>query len=231
MSEYYTLLTALPHLPKLDGAVALPISRLSLESRLNMLDEADSYRLGIIEQLYFSDYKSLTGLADREVVHAWQTALSQLDSDVMKARISYQLEIRTLLAALRYREEGAQNPDHFVGFGRWHSFIKNHWFEPFFGLDEYQPQLQKLVRFLKDDKPGQAEKVLGQMLWQDLLFSEKQQGFSFDAVACYVLRWGLMSQLLSADPGVALSKFSDLTQSLLKGTSLIEDLDQESLNR
>lgn len=231
MSEYYTLLTALPHLPKLDGAVTLPISRLSLESRLSMLEEADSYQLEIIEQLYFSDYKLLAGLADKEVVQAWQTALSQLDSDVMRTRISYQLEIRTLLAALRYREAGTQNPDHFVGFGRWHSFIKNHWFEPFFGLDEYQPQLQKLVRFLKDNKPGQAEKMLDQMLWQDLLFSEKQQGFSFDAVACYVLRWGLMSRLLSADPLAALSKFSDLTQSLLMETSLIEDLDQESLNR
>lgn len=225
------MLTALPHLPKLDGVQRLPISRLALERRLSMLSEADSQQLGIIEQLYFPDHNLSSDLADREVVQNWQRALSQLESNVMGERVSYQLEIRTLLAALRYREAGGQSPDQFVGFGRWHSFIKSHWFEPFFGLDEYQPQLQKLVRFLKENKPGHAEKVLNQMLWQDLIFSEKQQGFTFSAVACYVLRWGLMSRVLNTNPAMALLKFDDLTRSLLMDTSFFEDLNQESLHR
>ncbi|BBB28425.1 hypothetical protein [Neptunomonas japonica] len=231
MSQYYTLLTSLPHLPVLEKSRQLPISRLALESRLSMLCETDCAQLDAIEALYFPNPSVLSGLADREVVQAWKSALLLLESDVLKERIAYQLEIRSLLAALRYREAGGKNPDQFIGFGRWHSFIKNHWFEPFFGMDEFQPQIQKIARYLKENRPGHADKLLDQMLWQDLFYCEKQQGFSFSAVACYVLRWGIVSRYLSADADAALIKFDDVTRHLLMKTTFIDDLNQESANR
>lgn len=231
MSQYYTLLTALPHLPTLEKSRQLPISRLALERRLTMLKETDRAQLDAIEQLYFPNHSVLAGLADREVVLAWKSALSLIESDVIKERIGYQLEIRSILAALRYRDAGGESPDQFIGFGRWHSFIKNHWFEPFFGMDDFHPQVQKLSRYLKENRPGQADKMLDQMLWQDLFYCEKQQDFSFCAVACYVLRWGVVSRYLSADSDAALTKFDNLTRSLLMKTTFIDDLSQEPVNR
>jgi hypothetical protein len=196
-----------------------------------MLQETDRAQLDLIEQLYFPDHSVLSDLADREVLQGWNTALSALESDVIKERVGYQLEIRSLLAALRYRDSGGENPDQFIGFGRWHSFIKNHWFEPFFGMDDFQPQVQKIAAYLKANKPGKADKLLDQMLWQDLFYCEKQQDFSFSAVACYVLRWGLVSRYLHADSEAALVKFDDLTHSVLMKTTLIDDLNQESVSR
>ncbi len=231
MSEYFTLLTSLPHLPPIKEQQILPISRLALERRLTMLSESDAAQMALLESVYFLDYAKLTGLADKEMVTHWQQTLDKVESDPLKQRVEHQLELKTLLAALRYREQGEHHPEQFVGVGRWRTFIKDHWYEPFFGLDNLYPDLQKVAELTKQGRLHKASQLLNQMLWNDLFFCEKQQGFSFEAVACYVLRWGLASRISLADGGQALETFEQQISKLLNESSFANDFTLEPLKQ
>ncbi|QEQ95630.1 hypothetical protein [Neptunomonas concharum] len=227
MSEYYTLLTSLPHLPKLDSGKVLPITRLALDRRLSMLSEQDSQQLQCLESLYFPEEDTLSQLSDRDVVRYWTKALGNLQSDVLKQRVYYQLEMRSVIAAIRYREADMNHPEHFSGIGRWNGFIRRHWYEPMFSMDEFHPQMAFTVRLLKKGFPGQAESAFLAHLWQDLFYCEKQQDFNFEAVACYVLRWGVLAKALKADAQKTRQIFDTMTNALIGSTSLHDDLEKE----
>lgn len=229
MSEYFTLLTSLPHLPRLGESTLLPISRLALERRLTMLSEPDAAQMALVESIYFSDYAQLALMADKQIVTHWHQQLEKVESETLKARLVYQLELRTLLAALRYRDQGDHHPEQFSGMGRWGAFIKQHWYEPFFTLDSLYPQLQTVAGLSKQGKIQKASQLLDQMLWQDLFMSEKQQGFCFDAIACYVLRWGLIDRATREESTQALSTFEQQIDTLLSTTSFANDDTQEPM--
>ncbi|WP_415906235.1 DUF2764 family protein [Neptuniibacter sp. QD72_48] len=226
MSDYYTLITALPWLPDLEQCQQMPLSRIALDQRLTMLSDVDRQQLALIECLYYPDEKRLRGLTDKEVVYQWADQLDQVNSDVLRQRILFHFELRTLLAALRSRAAGMENSALFYGVGRWLPRIRRHWFEPGFGLEDVCPQLQPLQRALAKEDAMLVEQTLNQWLWQDLALCEKQNGFSFEALACFVLRWSLAERHLNYDAETAFTEFNRANLQLLKITGLEQQLAQ-----
>ena len=220
MSDYYTLITALPWLPELEQCRQLPLSRIALDQRLSMLSDVDKGQLQLVEMLYHPRASELEHLTDPEVVKRWKMTLQQVTSEEVRARIDYHLELRTLLAALRSRRSGLENASQFHGMGRWVPRIRKHWFEPLFGLEDVCPQLKQLERVLKKNEPMLLEKKLNQLLWQDLQLVERQDYFSFVAVACFVLRWGIAERHLQYCANEALGQFDQATATLLANCQL-----------
>lgn len=226
MSGYYTLITALPWLPDLEQCKQMPLSRIALDQRLTMLSDGDRQQLALIEQLYYPDEQQLRAMTDKEVVQQWADQLSHVQSEVLRQRILFHLELRTLLAALRNRSAGMENSALFFGMGRWLPRIRKHWFEPGFGLEEVCPQLQPLQRVLAKQDAMLVEQTLNQWLWRDLALSEKQHGFSFEALTCFVLRWGIAERHLNYDSDTALKEFNRANLQLLEITGLEQQLAQ-----
>ena len=220
MSDYYTLITALPWLPDLQQCKQLPLSRIALDQRLTMLNEADRKQLELVEGLFHPNDRVLQGLTDKDVVSRWQAQLNDLLSDVLRERILFHMELRTLLAALRSREAGMENPALFFGIGRWLPRIRKHWFEPGFGLDEVCPQLHQLQRIVAKNDPMLLENKMNQWLWHDLVLCERQNHFSFEALACFVLRWGIAERHLQQNANLALEEFNRASELLLSSTGL-----------
>ncbi|WP_415904554.1 DUF2764 family protein [Neptuniibacter sp. QD48_55] len=226
MSDYYTLITALPWLPDLEQCKQMPLSRIALDQRLTMLTDADRQQLALIEHLYYPDEKVLRGSTDREVVQQWTDQLNQVNSEALRQRILFHLELRTLMAALRSRSAGMENSALFYGVGRWLPRIRKHWFEPGFGLEEVCPELQPLQRVLAKEDALLVEQTLNQWLWQDLAFCEKQHRFNFEALACFVLRWVIAERHLNYEAEAALTEFKRANLQLLEITGLEQQLAQ-----
>lgn len=224
--DYYTLVTALPWLPDLDQCRQLPLSRIALEQRLSMLLEPDLQQLQLIESLYHPVAEQFEQLTDPELVARWRAQLQQVRSEPLQQRLLFQLELRTLLAAMRCRDAGLENPAQFHGIGRWLPRIRQHWFEPGFGLEEFYPQLQPLQRLRAKQNPQLLEQALNRLLWDDLTLCERQNHFSFEAVVCFVLRWGIAERHLQQQGDLALQRFNDNLSVLLTETGFARQLQQ-----
>lgn len=224
MSDYYTLITALPWLEELETCKQLPLSRIALQQRLSMLSDPDREQLELIERLYHPRSEELEHLTDKDVVQRWQAMLTEVEDRVVAQRIAFHWELRTLLAALRSRESGMEEASYFYGLGRWMPRIRKHWFEPLFGLEEVFPALLTLDRVQKKKNPHLLERQLNRILWQDLRLAEHQSYFSFTAVACFVLRWGLAERHIQYNGERAVQQFDQATAALLSSCQLAERL-------
>lgn len=226
MSDYYTLLTALPWLADIEQCKQLPISRIALDKRLTMLADEDRDQLVMIESLYHPNWSHFDGQVDKDLVGVWQREMSKIQSPVLLELIHFHMELRTLVGALRTRAGGVENPELFYGVGRWVVRIRKHWFEPGFGLEGVCPQLNALQRLMAKDNPVLLEQYINQQLWNSLCQAERQYHFSFEAVACYVLRWAIAERNQQHDGEVALQQFTASTKRLLEQSSLQQQLSQ-----
>lgn len=224
--SYYTLITALPWLPDFEECHQMPLSRIALDQRLTMLVDQDLQQLQLIESLYHLNADELAAITDKTLVSGWRERLENITSDTLKQRVLFQLELRTLLAAMRMRNAGLENPNLFHGLGRWLPRIRKHWFEPGFGLDDVYPALQKLQRVKAKENPLLMTKTINRMLWDDLVLCERQNHFSFEAVVCFVLRWGIAERAIQQDGAAALAIFNSSTEHLLADAGLAQQLGQ-----
>ncbi|MDF2181272.1 hypothetical protein [Neptuniibacter sp. CAU 1671] len=216
MAQYLTLMTALPSLPSLEKATQLPLSRIALERRLSMLSPDDSQQLALIEQLYFPPLNRGWDQSDQAWVRQWQEAMDAVQSPVLLERLRYHFELRTLLAALRLRSASQGRISSFAGLGRWRGQIQRHWFEPRFGLDTLWPDAVRLCQAFEQQQSGLLEQMLNQLLWRDLWRCEQQHHFMFEAVVCFVLRWGLVERQIKNRAAPALTRFQAQTEQLMR---------------
>jgi len=218
VTQYLTLMTALPGLPALDKCTQLPLSRIALERRLSMLSPEDAAQLALIEQLYFPASGKGWEQTDAAWVRQWQKMLSSVESIALQERLNYQFELRTLLCALRLRADSEGRVSTFSGLGRWRGQIQRHWFEPRFGLESRWPDSIQLCHAFEQQQPGELEQQINQLLWRDLWRCEQQHHFMFEAVACFVLRWGLVERRLKSQATPALERFKTHTDQLIRCT-------------
>lgn len=213
--QYYTLVAALPELPPLAQCRQLPISRIALERRLSMLEDADREQLAVAQALYVGAQQAVVTEPDMNTVRHWQQQLAAVHCPRVQQRIALRLEWQTLLAALRYRVLGQLEPQQFYGVGRWTQHIRRHWHEPLFGLEQALPLLPTLAAPLLKGDAAEVEQRLAQWCWRDLMFHERSSGFGFAAVACFVLRFALAERHIAADGARALQRFHALGDALL----------------
>ncbi|KAA0876490.1 hypothetical protein [Nitrincola tapanii] len=227
MSAYYTLVTSLPWLPeKMQRCRDLPISRIALDRRLSLLADEDKQRLQWAEALYHRFASRISLQPDQDWVKEWQTLCLKIDSAPLHECILLRLEMQTLLAALRYRQRDRTQAEHFRGIGRWTQRIQQHWQEPLFGLEGAIPYLEEMGKLFQQGLSGDLQTFMDDYLWQDLLRVERSEHFTFETVACFVLRFGLAEQRLQSDADAALTYFATLSDDLMQHSGIERQLEQ-----
>ena len=227
---YIMLMTSLPHHVNILQCRQTPLSRLKLESRLQVLEEHDAEQLGLVAgTVHWLALQSLE--SDAKVVALARRNLEKIEHPLLRDLVRERLELRTAVAALRRRHRGEPppRPEDAWGFGRWVPHIRNNWTDPCFRLEGAFPWLPQARRLLEAGAALELEKLLLTTLWDQLGRAAQSHYFDFIAVVVYVLRWDLIARWTSYDAQEAAARFAGLIEDGL-GEGLGEGLgDHEQL--
>lgn len=214
-TRYVMLISSLPFHGSLFTAKQTPLSRMNLDQRLDMLDERDSERLRRVERVIQWDAIE-THLSDPEMVRRADEVLASLAGDGLEtlcAAVRNRFELRTAVAALRWRHRGHGPPSAGTepwGFGRWTRRIAANWNQRDFGLGSQFKWLNDAQACLDNDDPKGLEKLLLGRAWQDLGRLSQGHYFDFTAVVLYVLRWHIIDRWTRMDADEAIHRFDAL---------------------
>jgi len=216
--HYYTLIASLPHLPYLFDNRRLPCSRIQLDHRLGMLEDADREQLELMESLLWWDRQGYEYEPDAELCRSKTAQLERLRHPLLRDFTQWRLELRTLIAGLRRRRLQPGQPELAPGWGvgRWSNRIRARWQEPVFGLEFCFPFAPELRHLLEQDQSLEAEKLLLGQLWVRLTRLQDGHYFDFEAVALYVMRWHLIERWIHHQRDAALARFDHLVDQALE---------------
>jgi hypothetical protein len=211
MPKYVTLMSSLPPLGQLFGSTQTPLSRLKLENRLKLLDAKDTERLNRIANLiaWSQQPKERT---DSQFVADANRLLAELHNPTLQGIITFRLDLRTILVALRRRHRGETAPpvDQPWGVGSWVNYIEQNWTEAGFGLEGMFPWVLEANRLLKQDDSVALERLQFELNWKMLDRFGAGHYFDFEAVVIYLMRWSLVDRWTRYDGEVAVKRFGEL---------------------
>lgn len=213
-NKYTTLMASLPYAGQLFTAKQTPISRIQLESRLQMLEREDALLLRKIENLLQWRQHPLAR-SDAEIVFLAKKFLSTLKDELLHDIVLWRMELRTLVAALRRRKLGQDAPRDLRdwGMGRWVQPIQRFWTEPAFRLEGVFPWVFEAYRLLNDQDTVGFERLLLGVEWDQLGRDGEGHYFDFTAVVIYVLRWNLIACWTGCEGETAVKRFHSLADS------------------
>lgn len=220
--KYTLLISSLPSQPAdLFSTTILPISRIQLDKRLQLLDSNDTEDLARIERmLHWS--KMPESEDDRAIVESGQLALEHIRSQFLRDVVLWRLELRTILTALRRKQAGESMPpsEHFYGFGNRLHLIRRNWQKPDFGLGQALPWIKQAQQLMADKQSLALDKLLLGLNWQYYARLSLGHYFDFPAVVLYVLRWDLINRWVSYDQDRAVLRFNEIVCAAMADVSL-----------
>lgn len=218
--RYTMLMASLPHIGDPFARDRTPMSRATLERRLDLLDPTDRETLRDVERVV--QWESIsTDIADAAFVAragALCDALEAARLDDLAGALRHRLELRTAVAALRWRHMGHPAPasdDPPWGFGRWTGRIRRRWDAPDLGLSRVFPWIGEAQALLEGDDPKALEQLLLGAARRDLKTRAERHRFDFTAVALYVLRWDIADRWTRLDARKAEMRFARLMDEAL----------------
>lgn len=213
---YIALVSSLPSSERLFVAKQPPLSRLRLDRRLSVLAAEDAETLARIESLLsWSSYDAQSDIAD--VVARARSLLGDLQRQTLRMIVAERMEMRTAIAALRLRRDGAEPPAQPWGFGRWLRHMAAHWSDPTFRLDASMPWLRSAVPLVEARDALGLERHLLDTSFRKLQRHAGQHHFDFEAVVMYVLKWNIFDRWAKADAHAAAARFAQLSDEALQG--------------
>jgi len=210
VDRYVMLIASLPHHGPLFGARQTPLSSVKLERRLTALEPADAEQLRIIEQLLHWDRR----IGDADYARLIERELLKIESKPLREIATAQLEMRTLVAALRRRRGGESAPGsgEIWGYNPWLDRMRRYWTAPDFGLQPWFPWIPSAEHLIRTDDALGLERLLLDLAWTQLSRAADSHYFDFEAVAIYVLRWHLVDRWTRRDSSLAARRFDTLVE-------------------
>jgi hypothetical protein len=217
--RYTMLLATLPHLEAPFMAQKVPISRLQLDKRLEMLTDADWQVLNEVENVIHWERLSLS-LTDADLIARAEESFNHIPSEYLRSIVQQRLELRTIIAALRRRHLGKiPRAGESWGWGRFVSHIQRYWNEPGFRLERVYPWIGEALQLLhKGDALG-LERLLLMEAWRRLERVDNLHQFDLTAVVVYVLRWSIIERWSRYQAETALRRFDTLVNEALESHS------------
>ncbi|SDU02789.1 DUF2764 family protein [Stappia sp. ES.058] len=217
--QYITLAASLPHLGALFSNVNLPMSRYRLEERLSMLDDDDRRLLDRVTRV--TSWPGVAGCeSDAEVVARFEETcgLAEVFPDLV-AILRERLETRMLVAALRLRRDGAEDPGAVSGWRRMAvaRAIRTNWSDPTFGLGRARPWLREAQALCAGGDHIGLERAVLTEIYRQIDRAAAHHQFDFEAVTLYVLRFQLIERWQRYDAGRARDRLEALLHSTLAG--------------
>ncbi|KAA6186713.1 DUF2764 family protein [Thiohalocapsa marina] len=210
--RYAMLLSALPYHGPLFGATQTPLSRFRLNQRLALLAEEELRCLEDARRL-LEWAQQPPGRPDAQAVREAQGVIEGMSNGFVRELVTWRLEMRTLVAAMRHRHRGEAAPrERHWGFGRWVGHLMRHWNEPAFGLERAFPWLPEAERHLRTGAAAELERLLLGVVWDRLERLSDGHYLDFEAIVIYVLRWDLIARWTTYDGEHALQRFDALVE-------------------
>lgn len=224
-SDYVTLIASLPYLGDLFDMRVAPISRLQLDKRLSMLSANDQALLLMIENLLQWDHlEDVLGESgqDEILVRAADELLRRLESEstlcTLLRVVRQRLDMRSIVAALRYRRCGVDITDsRRWSYGHYDDHIRRHWDHPTFALDYRFSWLKSVQDSMLKMGVYDVEKILLSVAWESISVAQQDHVFDFVAVVLYVLKWNIAMRWQSYEHDKAFDRFSQLVNATLSG--------------
>ena len=210
--EYVSLISSLPSAERLFVAKLPPLSRLKLEQRLSVLSDEHKLILTQIESAL--DWRMLnTDMSNMEFLTNAKKLYESMGSNTLQIILRDKLELRTCIAALRYRASGHSAPNNKTwGFGRWVEHINRNWNEPNFDLDRAFPWLAKAQQFISQKDAEGLERYILELAFKQLQRFSGQHYFDFEAVVIYVLKWDIVDRATRYNVEAARHRFNHLVE-------------------
>jgi hypothetical protein len=209
-SRYAMLLSSLPYHGPLFGARQTPLSAIRLQQRLALLEPDDHRSIVLMRELVeWNDRWD----SDAEIVGQARARLQQIPSAFVRDLVEWRLELRSVIAALRYRRRGGSPPGgRRWGYGRWTDTIARHWNEPHLGLATVFPWLPEASSRLEQGDALGLERLLLEVVWTHLERVADGHYLDGEAVAIYVQRWDLIARWTRNDRQEAMRCFDVVVQ-------------------
>ena len=213
-NEYITLITSLPSLGRSYDVEQTPISRYQLEKRLALLTDEHCLLLEKVEKVLHWDHLN-SHYDDGELIDGVHQLAKQLQCSglhTLNELIQWRLNLRTLLAALRYRQRGEDFSEskRQWGVGGLVRHIENNWAHPQFNLQGRFDWLESVANALQKKDTMLVERLLFTATWNCLARVGNDHYFDFTAVVRYVLMWNLVSRWASYDVDKGAARFKEL---------------------
>jgi len=209
--KYITLMASMPALQNPLQARELPLSRLRLDNRLRLLDDADGELLRRIERVMEWERVRMAD-SDADVIAELNALMRSLPSPRLRTVVRDRFERRTLLAAMRRRRRGeAAPPDREPwGYGRYVHQIRRNWSRPHFGLRRTMPWLAELREMHDAGDTLELDRSMLRLDWSNLVDARASHEFDFEAVVLYVLRFNRIARWLGHSVPGARARFDEL---------------------
>ncbi len=225
--DYIQLMASLPALGPILAARYPPINRARLQARLRQLRPEHQVELQKVADLL--DWSRLPLRADdREIVLRARRVIPTLASPTLAELARDQLELRTLVAALRRRQAGAEAPpsDPDWGYGRFVKRIAENWRDPGFGVVRRFPFVLRARALLEARDASGFERIVLEAAWREADRLALGHVFDFEAVALYVVRWMLLDRWTRYDAQAAAARFAALVDAALAGAPDLTEVPQ-----
>ena len=212
--RYYTLMSSLPHLPKLDQVQQLPISWIQLQKRKTLLEENERELVEEIQKLMAWFYHPST-TKSRQIVQLYHEVSRKCAAyPVSRKLIADIFQQRTIVSAFRmkalHRNRAKLESD--WGVGEDVRMIENAWDAEDFNLSTKYPWVKTFKRHFDNDNPLEMTKFLMERTYglaQKVIFAHP---FTFDAYIAYLTQWALLQKWLTYDARKAAFRFENLIQ-------------------
>lgn len=210
---YYMLIASLPHMPRHFEVERVPINRIRLEERLKMLRPEDAAVVGQVQDFLLWD-RQRRDRTDEEVIRHFESLMATITNPLVRHLISFRMDVRTIVGALRRRRLGLGPPS---CFGKWGGHIARHWTHPQFRLERHHPWIGEVDRLLYQGDPLEVQRRVVGATWKEWRRLADEYTFTFEAILLYLARWEIVDRWVRLDSGLGRTRFEELVTEALDG--------------
>jgi hypothetical protein len=209
-------MSSLPALPRFERAERLPINEVRLAERLSMLEPKDR---ALVEHTaeFLAWQRQPVERTDAQVVAYFRQMMGLMSSHpVLMQMITYRMNERTIMAALRHRHRGQPAPTsgELWGVGPWVGHIERQWDEADFRLGHIFPWIRQAQQHLESGETLALERLLMGLIW-DRVNLLSHDMFTFEAVLAYLFKWDILRRWLSYNRQAAQTRFEALVTEVI----------------
>lgn len=212
-TRYYTLVASLPALPYFEVAQRVPLNRVRLQQRVDMLTPEDAAELHRVERLIAWRSHGLSAEAS-DIEEIYDELRSNTRYPAVLEYVEHRIEMRTVISALRARRMGTplsalERP---WGLGPLAAEIGRRWDAPAFGLQARLPWIGHFAACIEREDALELGRAVFEREWRILTRIADSDPFGFPAVLSFVMRRDIVERWRTRDRATAMERFATLTK-------------------
>ncbi len=205
-TDYYMLVTSLPHMSRTFDVEQVPISRIRLQQRLAMLGEHDKNVVEQVQSFLLWD-RQHPERTDEEVRREYDRLMTAITNQLVRDIIGHRMDVRTITSGLRRRRLGLAPPS---AVGKYVEPIRQNWEHPDFRLAREHPWIPLVRRHLEAHNPIEAERQLLLATWNRWVKLADEFHFSFETILLYLARWEIVDRWTRRNDSLGRQRFETL---------------------